>query len=185
MGNCFVMERKVIKIVRNDGKVLEYREPINVHHILTQFSGHSLFDNTTKTNTGHQHHHLLPHVKLLSGRHYYLLPTTTITNKKKIKKVTFADPEVEDAERLLSEEVDHDDTGESKSNRDDSTTVSVVRMKIVVHKQELEKLLQGGSVHEMVYQSLEKQRFLTDDDDDLDCNRGWRPVLGCIPESDQ
>ncbi|VVB13116.1 unnamed protein product [Arabis nemorensis] len=100
-------------------------------------------------------------------------------NKKKNKKVTFANPEVEEEEdqRLFSQE---DDTGESKS--DENKSVSVVRMKIVVHKQELEKLLQGGSVHEMVYQSLEKQQLLTDDDTDQ-CNRGWRPMLDSIPES--
>ncbi|KAF8118874.1 hypothetical protein N665_0002s0176 [Sinapis alba] len=170
MGNCLVMEKKVIKIVRNDGKVLEYRKPICVHHILTQFSGHSVFDNNTSC-------HLLPDAKLLSGRLYYLLPTTI--NKKKTKKVTFADPEVE-------EEDDHDDTSQSKSNKGENTNASVVRMKIVVSKQELEKLLQGGSVHEMVYQTLEKQVLHTDDDDDdnLECNGGWRPVLDSIPESE-
>ncbi|KAG2334582.1 hypothetical protein Bca52824_005762 [Brassica carinata] len=151
MGNCIVMEKKVIKIVRNDGKVLEYRKPICVHHILTQFSGHSVFDNNTSC-------HLLPDAKLLSG-------------------LTFADPEVE--------KDDHDDTSESKGSKDDNTNASVVRMKIVVRKQELEKLLQGGSVHEMVYQTLEKQVLHTDDDDDnLECNGGLRPVLDSIPESE-
>ncbi|WZZ37714.1 hypothetical protein YC2023_033973 [Brassica napus] len=167
------MEKKLIKIVRNDGKVLEYRKPICVHHILTQFSGHSVFDNNTSC-------HLPPDAMLLSGRLYYLLPTTI--NKKKTKKVTFADPEVKQEERLPSEEDEqhHGDTDESKSNRDDNKSVSVVRMKIVVRKQELEKLLQGGSVHEMMYQTLEKQVLHTDDDDDdnLECNGGWRPVNG-------
>ena len=86
------MEKKVIKIVRNDGKVLEYREPTTVRHILTQFSGHSLFDNNSTC-------HLLPDAKLFSGRLYYLVPTTM--KKKKTKKVTFADPEVEEDSRLL------------------------------------------------------------------------------------
>ncbi|ESQ40302.1 hypothetical protein EUTSA_v10014801mg [Eutrema salsugineum] len=179
MGNCLVMEKKVIKIVRNDGKVLEYREPIRVHHILTQFSGHSLFDNNTR-----HHRHLLPEAKLLSGRLYYLLPTTMNQNKKKNKKVTFANPEVED-ERLVNEDHDDDSGTESSTNSSDDNKInlSVVRMKIVVHKQELEKLLQGGPVHEMMYQSLEKQVLLTDHhDDNLECNRGWRPVLDCIPE---
>ncbi|CAN8237352.1 unnamed protein product [Cochlearia groenlandica] len=178
MGNCLVMEKKVIKIVRNDGKVLEYREPISVHNILSQFSNHSLSHNNTC------HHNLLPHdAKLLSGNLYYLLPTTTIT--KKTKKVTFATPEVE--------EDDDDDTCKSNININDDdddakkSVSHVVRMKIVVHKQELEKLLQGGSLHEMVYQSLEKQCSLSDHDDDdnndLECNKSWRPILDCIPES--
>ncbi|KAJ4882375.1 Uncharacterized protein Rs2_32468 [Raphanus sativus] len=172
MGNCLVMEKKVIKIVRNDGKVLEYREPATVHHILTQFSGHSIFDNNSTC-------HLLPDAKLLSGRLYYLLPTTT--SKKKTKKVTFADPEVEEDARLLREDVA--DTGESNINNDgdDNKNVSFTRVKIVVTKQELEKLLQGGSVQEMVYQTLEKQ-ILHTDDDNLECNGSWRPMLDSIPE---
>ncbi|CAF1791845.1 hypothetical protein F2Q70_00006752 [Brassica cretica] len=170
MGNCLVMEKKVIKIVRNDGKVLEYREPTTVRHILTQFSGHSLFDNNSTC-------HLLPDAKLFCGRVYYLVPTTM--KKKKTKKVTFADPEVEEDARVLREEVF--DTCESNIDGGDNKNVSVMRMKIVVSKQELEKLLQGGSVHEMVYQTLEKQTLLSDDDN-LECNTGWRPMLDGIPE---
>ncbi|EOA21663.1 hypothetical protein CARUB_v10002084mg [Capsella rubella] len=173
MGNCLVMEKKVIKIVRNDGKVLEYREPVCVHHILTQFSGHSLSHNNT---------HLLPDAKLISGRLYYLLPTSMI--KKKVnKKVTFANPEVEEDDDERSPLREDDDSSESNSKIMDG----VVRMKIVVHKQELEKLLQGGSVHEMMYQTLEKQQLLvTDDHDDgdLECYSGWRPMLDSIPESE-
>ncbi|CAH8305016.1 unnamed protein product [Eruca vesicaria subsp. sativa] len=122
------MEKKVIKIVRNDGKVLEYRKPICVHQILTTM------------------------------------------NKKNTKKVTFADPgvEEEEEEKIPSEDEHHHDTGESKSNRDDNKSVSVVRVKIVVRKQELEKVLQGGSVHEMMYQSLEKQDLHSEDDDHLE-----------------
>ncbi|XP_010490882.1 PREDICTED: uncharacterized protein LOC104768579 [Camelina sativa] len=175
MGNCIVMEKKVIKIVRNDGKVLEYREPVSVGHILTQFSGHTLSHNNT---------YLLPDAKLLSGRLYYLLPT--MIKKKVNKKVTFANPEVEeedDERRSLRD--DDDDTSESNNNIDGDENKSVVRMKIIVHKQELEKLLQGGSVHEMMYQTLEKQLLLTSsDDDDLDCNRSWKPLLDSIPESE-
>ncbi|KAL1201510.1 hypothetical protein V5N11_002710 [Cardamine amara subsp. amara] len=175
MGNCLVMEKKVIKIVRNDGKVLEYTEPVSVHHILTQFSGHSLSHNNT---------HLLPDAKLLSGRLYYLLPTTMNKKKTKIKKVTFASPEVEDDERLPIEDDESVESNiKSTIDGDDNKKVSVVRMKIVVHKQELEKLLQGGSVHEMMYETLEKQLLLTGDD--LECNnRGWRPMLDSIPESE-
>ena len=170
MGNCLVMEKKVIKIVRNDGKVLEYREPTTVRHILTQFSGHSLFDNNSTC-------HLLPDAKLFSGRLYYLVPTTM--KKKKTKKVTFVDPEVEEDARVLREEVF--DTCESNIDGGDNKNASIMRMKIVVSKQELEKLLQGGSVHEMVYQTLEKQTLLSDDDN-LECNTGWRPMLDSIPE---
>ncbi|CAH8259966.1 unnamed protein product [Arabidopsis lyrata] len=182
MGNCLVMEKKVIKIMRNDGKVVEYRGPLKVHHILTQFSPHySIFDSLSNNC------HLHPQAKLLCGRLYYLLPqeTTKIKHvKKTMKKVRFANPEVEKEEeedRLT----DCCDNTKEKSN-------GVVRVKMVVSKQELEKLLQGGSVHEMVYRTLAKQHLCADDDDhhdhdhaeDDECHRIWKPLLDSIPESD-
>ncbi|CAA7021537.1 unnamed protein product [Microthlaspi erraticum] len=93
MGNCIVMEKKVIKIMRDDGKVVEYRGPKKVHHILTQFSNHySLFDSLSNNC------HLHPQSKLLCGHLYYLMPKEMATIKKKkttMKKVRFANPEVE------------------------------------------------------------------------------------------
>lgn len=163
------MEKKVIKIMRNDGEVVEYKGPMKVHDILTQFSGHySLFDSLSNNC------HLHPQAKLLCGRLYYLMPKQTTTSKHKNakkKKVRFANPEVK------KEGTDKgDNTKESPS---------VVRVKMVVSKQELEKLLQGGSVHEVVYRSLDKQHVCHDDDDATDeCLRGWRPLLDSIPESD-
>ena len=90
----------------------------------------------------------------------------------KTKKVTFVDPEVEEDSRLLRKGV-ADHTGERTSNTDgdDNKNVSVMRMKIVLSKQELEKLLQGESFHEMVYQNLGKQTLLSDDNN-LQCNTG-------------
>ncbi|KAJ4885908.1 Uncharacterized protein Rs2_25656 [Raphanus sativus] len=172
MGNCIVVEKKVIKIMRNDGEVVEYRGPMHVHDILTQFSGHySLFDSLSNS------YHLHPQAKLLCGRLYYLMPkkTTTIKNKKTKKEVRFANPEVEKEEGDIL--TYYGDNTKEKSP-------SVVRVKMVVSKQELEKLLQGGPVHEMVYRSLAKQHMCHDDDDDAECLRGWRPLLDSIPESD-
>ena len=154
----------MIKIMRNDGEVVEYRGPMKVHDILTQFSGHySLFDSLSN------HCHLHPQAKLLCGRLYYLMPKQTTTVKhKKTKKVRFANPEVENE-------------GDTKEK-----SPSVVRVKMVVSKKELEKLLQGGSVHEVVYRSLDKQHLCRDDDDAAadECLTGWRPLLDSIPESD-
>ncbi|KAJ0244240.1 hypothetical protein HA466_0189030 [Hirschfeldia incana] len=172
MGNCIVVEKKVIKIMRNDGEVVEYRGPMHVHDILTQFSGHySLFDSLSNN------YHLHPQAKLRCGRLYYLMPkqTTTIKHRKTTKKVRFANPEVEK------------EGGDGLTDYGDNTkekSPSVVRVKMVVSKQELEKLLQGGSVHEIVYRSLSKQHPCHDADATDQCLRGWRPLLDSIPESD-
>ncbi|KAH0906212.1 hypothetical protein HID58_038039 [Brassica napus] len=108
-----------------------------MHHILTQFSGHTLLDNNSAC-------HLLPDVKLISADH----------------------------------------TGERTRNTDsdDNKNVSVMRMKIVVSKQELEKLPQGWSFHEMVYQTLEKQTLLSDDDN-LQCKT--KKVMFADPEVEE
>ncbi|KAH0943951.1 hypothetical protein HID58_003588 [Brassica napus] len=96
MGNCIVVEKKVIKIMKNDGEVVEYRGPM--------------------------------HTK---------------------KNVRFANPEVEKKGDGLT------DCGDNIKEK----SLGVVRVKMVVSKQELEKLIQGGSVHEMVYRSLAKQHL--------------------------
>ncbi|XP_010486602.1 PREDICTED: uncharacterized protein LOC104764713 [Camelina sativa] len=174
MGNCLVMENKVIKIMRNDGKVVEYRGPMKVHHILTQFSPHySLFDSLSNNC------HLHPQAKLLCGRLYYRLPketTTTKKNMKTMKKVRFAIPEVD-------KEEEEDDRLTNCGDNTKEKTNGVVRVKMVVSKQELEKLLQGGSVHDMVYRTLAKQHLCDDDGDDDECHKGWRPLLDSIPET--
>ncbi|XP_010543499.1 PREDICTED: uncharacterized protein LOC104816397 [Tarenaya hassleriana] len=176
MGNCIVLENKAIKIVRNDGKVLEYREPMKVHQILTQFSGHKLFDAISNTQ------HLNPEAKLVHGRLYYLVPVP-MGKKKMAKKVSFANPEVKHQEEEAEEEEKErlrEDDDHNKEN--DDKNVKVVRVKIVVTKQELQKLLEGGSVHEMVNQALGKQDSLVSNDLDECCNRGWKPALDSIPE---
>ncbi|XP_010558222.1 PREDICTED: uncharacterized protein LOC104826943 [Tarenaya hassleriana] len=160
MGNCLVLENRVVKIVRNDGKILEYREPVKAHQILSRFSGHRLFDTLTTTQQ-----HLNPEATLLCGRVYRLSPAPSENpnpNPKK-KKVRFATPEVE-AER-------------SREDGDDERNVKVVRVRIVLSKQELQKLLEGGSVHEMAYQTLDKQDLVISHD--LVCNKH---ALDSIPE---
>ena len=66
---------------------------------------------------------------------------------------------------------DHTSERTSNTDGDDNKNVSVMRMKIVLSKQELEKLLQGGSFHAMVYQTIGKQT-LNSDDNNLQCNTG-------------
>ncbi|EOA14078.1 hypothetical protein CARUB_v10027215mg [Capsella rubella] len=181
MGNCLVMENKVIKIMRNDGKVVEYKGPMKVHHILTQFSPHySLFDSLSNNC------HLHPQAKLLCGRLYYLLPMDTSSTIKTIKKVRFANPEVEKQEEQEQEQEQDSFIGSCDNTME--KTNGFVRVKMVVSKQELEKLLEGGSVHDMVYRTLAKQHLCDDDDgdggEDDECHKGWRPLLDSIPETD-
>ncbi|XVF07664.1 hypothetical protein REPUB_Repub06bG0159200 [Reevesia pubescens] len=157
MGNCLVLEEKVIRVMKTDGKILEYQAPIKVQQVLSDFSGHAISDSFS----GFQH--LQQDAKLLSGQLYYLIPVPSPSQKSKKKKVRFSNPEV----------------------NDEQGSPSVVRIKLIISKQELQELLQKGvSVHDMVSQKNQsKQRRNELDTSDADDNcRGWKPVLESIAE---
>ncbi|KAH7554004.1 hypothetical protein JRO89_XS12G0093600 [Xanthoceras sorbifolium] len=158
MGNCLVQEEKVIKVMKTDGKILEYRAPMKVHEVLSEFSGHALSDSLPEIQ------HLHQDVKLLGGNLYYLVPLPLPSPKVEKKKVRFSDQEEGDGQR----------TG-------------IVRIKLVISKQELQELLQKGgvSVQDMVSQIQGKQT--TNDVDTFhggDNCKGWKPELESIPEVD-
>ncbi|XVE75963.1 hypothetical protein DITRI_Ditri12bG0134500 [Diplodiscus trichospermus] len=158
MGNCLVREEKVIRVMKSDGKILEYQAPTKVRQVLSDFSGHALSDSFSGF------HHLQPDAKLLPGQLYYLIPLPSPSQKSKKKKVRFSNPEV----------------------NDEQGSAGVVRIKLVISKQELQELLQKGGVlsaPDMVSQLQSKQStngIHTPDADDS-C-RGWKPVLESIAE---
>ncbi|XP_014495630.1 uncharacterized protein LOC106757471 [Vigna radiata var. radiata] len=154
MGNCLVLQEKVVRIMKTDGKILEYKTPIRVEEVLLQFSGHAVSESLTVVR------YLDPQTKLARGQLYHLValpPPSPKTNKK----VRFADPEVQDLH---------------KSN--------VVRIKLVISKQELQNMLQNGgfSVSNMlslVHDEVKVQDFTLKNDD---VSQGWKPALESIPE---
>ncbi|OMO82231.1 hypothetical protein CCACVL1_12015 [Corchorus capsularis] len=132
MGNCLVLEDKVIKVMKTDGL-----------------------------------QHLRPDAKLLGGQLYYLIPIPSPSQKSKKKKVRFSDPEVTDEQ---------------------GSPAGVVRIKLVISKQELQELLQkeGVSVRDVVsqIQSKESTKAMdTSESDGGDDCRGWKPVLESIAEA--
>ncbi|BAT85869.1 hypothetical protein LR48_Vigan03g243300 [Vigna angularis] len=153
MGNCLVLQEKVVRIMKTDGKILEYKTPIRVEEVLLQFSGHAVSESLTVVR------YLEPQTKLVRGQLYHLValpPPSPKTNKK----VRFADPEVQDVQ---------------KSN--------VVRIKLVISKQELQDMLQNGgfSVSNMLSLVDEvKVEDLSQKNDDV--SQGWKPALESIPE---
>lgn len=168
MGNCLVLREQVIRIMKPDGKILEYRAPMRVYQVLTEFSGHAISETASVIK------HLRPETKLLGGHLYYLvnLPLPPKGPAKKKKKVRFSDPEVEE------EAAGDIDQQQESSNK--TTTPSVVRIKLVISKQELQEMLKKGgvSVGDMVSQ-LQSSEKRTDSDRDREA---WKPVLESIPE---
>lgn len=150
-----VLQENVVRIMKTDGKVLEYKAPLQVHQVLTDFSGHAISDSLPVLR------HLHPNTKLLSGHMYYLVLLTP----KPEKKVRFADPEVQDSQER-----------------------SVVRIKLVISKQELQDMLlhKGGiSVDNML--SLVRGEKMMNGGEDMGENKdggleGWKPALESIPE---
>lgn len=159
MGNCLVLEASmVVKIVKSDGKTLKYKTPIKVHQILKQFSNHAVSDS--------QLMHLHPNTKLLNDELYYLVPLPLPSPKANKKKVRFAEPEIEGG-------------GASESG--------LIRIKLVISKQELQHMVHNGgiSVNEML--SLVHDEKGVDGTQDVCrridyCSQGWKPALESIPE---
>jgi len=140
--------------MKADGKILEYKTPIKVEEVLLHFSGHAVSESLTVVR------YLEPQRKLVRGQLYHLVALPPPSPKSN-KKVRFAEPEVEDVE---------------KSN-------NVVRIKLVISKQELQNMLQneGFSVTKMLSLVHEnKGEDLSQKNDDV--SQGWKPVLESIPE---
>ncbi|XP_059643244.1 uncharacterized protein LOC132285092 [Cornus florida] len=164
MGNCLVVEENMIKVMKADGEVLEYEAPIKVHQVLSEFSGHTISDTLPVVRR------LRLDSELVGGHLYYLLPAPLEVDNKKVLR--FSNPVVEAAGQ--------------------AGTGGVVRIKMVISKQELEAMLRKGgalSSNDMVSQLLKKQSSTNDmvdhdfdgDDGNENC-RGWKPALESIPE---
>ncbi|MED6218143.1 hypothetical protein PIB30_024187 [Stylosanthes scabra] len=165
MGNCLVVQENIVKIMKTDGKVLEYKAPIKVEKVLLDFSGHAVSDSHSLLR------HLHPNTKLLAGNLYYLVPPpppqpSRPSTPKSSKKVRFAEPEVKDVE-------------ESK----------VVTIKVVISKQQLRDMMQKGvvSIDKVLSMVHPENQRATDDDakekGDRDfCDEVWKPTLESIAE---
>ncbi|KAL8509420.1 hypothetical protein ACS0TY_016575 [Phlomoides rotata] len=118
MGNCLVLKEKVVRVMKSDGKILEYKHPIKVHQLLSQFSDHAVSHKLPSAK------HMHPNAEMLRGHLYYLLPlpvSSPKTRKKtKKKKVRFSD-----------------EVGPPSG---------VVRIKVVMSKKELRRMVSEGEV---------------------------------------
>ncbi|XP_027363248.1 uncharacterized protein LOC113870904 [Abrus precatorius] len=153
MGNCLVLQENMVRIVKSDGKVLEYKTPIKVHHVLKQFSGHAICDSLPLQ------HHLHPNTRLLNGQLYYLVPLPRPSPKASKKKVSFAEPEVQGG---------------------------VIRVKLVISKQELKEIQGKGGISVNELLSLVQREKGMDVVDVCEKyhhrSQGWKPTLDTIPE---
>ncbi|KAL3623403.1 hypothetical protein CASFOL_032219 [Castilleja foliolosa] len=137
MGNCLVLQEKVVRVMKPDGKILEYKSPIKVHQVLSEFSHHAISDKLPVTK------HMNPNADMHQGHLYYLLPLLVPSQqpvKKTKKKVRFSD---------------------DVKGGDGVATSGVVRIKLVISKQELQAMMlsNGGlvSVDDMIISEVQKE----------------------------
>lgn len=159
MGNCLVLEEKSVSVTKTDGKIIEYKAPITVQEVLSEFSHHAISDNLPVVR------HLHPNTPLLRGRLYYLLPLPVAPQPpKKKKKVRFSEDVVEEERR----------------------TSGVVRIKLVITKQELQAMLEkeGVSVEDVISRVQKEPIKITGSDLDGGSMalKGRSPALESIPE---
>ncbi|XP_054804280.1 uncharacterized protein LOC129307368 [Prosopis cineraria] len=154
MGNCLVLQENIVKIVKTDGKVLEYKAPIKVHQVLTQFSGHEISESLPVVR------HLQPSTKLLRGQLYYLVPPAP---KAAAKKVRFANPEVE-------------------SEEEESRVVRI--KVVISKKELQNMLCKGGiSINNILPLVRDENGEDHDGEDKTDYGcQEWKPALETIPE---
>lgn len=158
------MQKEVIRVIRPDGEILEYKAPRKVRHVLSEFGGHAISDTLPVIR------HLHPEANMVVGREYYLLPlpagVPTGTGKR---AVAFSKPDVAAAEGQGTEKV--------------------VRIKLIISKHELQAMLQKGAVTvgdmipEFQKEEIENgvDSLSVDDDNKISCRR-WKPKLESIPE---
>ncbi|KAL2481669.1 hypothetical protein Adt_34635 [Abeliophyllum distichum] len=156
MGNCLVLQEKVIKVIKTDGKILEYKAPLEVHQVLSEFSHHAISDKLPVVQ------YMNPNAKMIGGQLYYLLPLPVAPppRTKKKKTVQFAD-----------------------SVKEAGEATGVVRIKLVISKKDLQAMLgKGGvSVDDMVSKQSTHKVDTVDRDGYMNC-RGWMPALDSVPE---
>lgn len=69
MGNCINLEKKkVVRIMRMDGQILQYRPPLKVQQVLDEFPGYSISDALPAIT------YLYPTMFMRQGQLYYLVP---------------------------------------------------------------------------------------------------------------
>ncbi|KAK6126380.1 hypothetical protein DH2020_039880 [Rehmannia glutinosa] len=139
--------------MKTDGKILEYKSPIKVHQVLSEFPHHAISDKLPVIK------HLHPNTEMLQGHLYYLLPLPVPPQPIKKKTTT------KKAVRFSDDVLELGDGGEN----------GVVRIKVVISKQELQAILSNGGVSvDDVISKVQKK-------DDLVISKGWSPALESIP----
>lgn len=188
MGNCIVLQEKVVKVMKTDGKILEYKAPIKVHQILSQFSNHVI----SNSHQVIENQHLQPNDELLGGQIYYLLPSLPKPKSAK-KKVKFANDQVKkkvkfaNDDQLVNDEKvkcanDHQvELLEANHDHHHHQKKEVIRVEIVISKKELQELLSSSEGGIIKVDDMIKSTTIVEEST-IANGKGWKPILDIIAE---
>ncbi|KAM3324938.1 hypothetical protein P3S67_000062 [Capsicum chacoense] len=158
MGNCIVLQEKVVKVIKTDEKILEYKAPIKVHQILSQFPNHVISNSLQIIDQN-----LLPNDDMLGGKIYYLLPI--LPRKPAVKKkVKFAD--------------------ESKNVVRIKIVISKKELEALLMSNGGGLIAVDHSVKKEHVIANDILKCSVVEDNSIDRSKGWKPVLDNIPEID-
>jgi hypothetical protein len=184
MGNClpshgsgrlsadFMRREEFIVVTRSDGKMMEYTAPLLVRDLMAAYPQHSLVHSEDATCRS-----LSPDKKLLPGQLYRLL---LVPNSPSLSK-----------DAVLSEAKSIDNGRISRKSRASTRPPSsvkcvqngssIMRVKIVIPKRELQALLSDKSL--LLQRQCKAQYVKEDYVTARKCsNDRWRPSLESIPE---
>ncbi|TMW81908.1 hypothetical protein EJD97_007421 [Solanum chilense] len=177
MGNCIVLQEQVVKVMKTDGKILEYKAPIKVHQILSQFSNHVI----SNSHQVIEKQHLQPNDDLLGGQIYYLLPSLPKPKSAK-KKVKFAnDDQLVNDEKVKCANDHQVELLEANHDHHHHQKKEVIRVKIVISKKELQELLSSSEGGIIKVDDMIKSTTIVEGST-ITNGKGWKPILDIIPE---
>ncbi|XP_010251991.1 PREDICTED: uncharacterized protein LOC104593728 [Nelumbo nucifera] len=169
MVSCFVFCRfkrkfprtraghdKVLRIVKSDGKILEYRASILVKDVLLNFSDCGIGISQEAFR------YLPPNYELKIGHMYYLLPSSSSSSSSACLSPSAAPPPV------------------SPSSADAHRPGCLKRIKVVITKQQLQLLLSKTVSLEELLLARDKPAW-----DGVDSTTNWKPKLETIPEGNE
>lgn len=178
---------ELIMVMKIDGKIMEFTVPILVGDLTALYPGHSV------VHSGDLCRCLSPDFKLLPGQLYCLppfpnSPSQVSNNNNHQEDAVLSEPKAIDngsCEGTIGGER-HENTAPS-SAKPVQNGRGIIRVKIVISKQELETLLSDLSMKEKSMEQLwlDLQPNAQDIKEDYAvkrCDSLWRPSLDSIPE---
>ncbi|CAH9114637.1 unnamed protein product [Cuscuta europaea] len=148
MGNC-LLGKRAAKVMRVDGRTIQFKTPVNAGEVIKQYSGHILLDSESVKNLGIRAKPLEPKQELKPERLYFLVepPPNTAAQEVFPRRGRSSGIQMSAKDRLESlmlartRSASHILSAKSSPAAVMQSEDGGVRVKLRMHKAELEKLV--------------------------------------------